>query len=59
LDQCKGEVKEATYFRDKYLGEAREKQAESERLDKELKEKSAQVAQANDYINKLRAKLAC
>jgi hypothetical protein len=59
LKQAQGEVKEALYFRDKYLAEAREKAAESERLTKELAEKSAQLAQANDYINKLRSKLAC
>jgi hypothetical protein len=57
LAQTKGEVKEATHFRDKYLGEAREKLAESERLDKEIKEKSVVVSQLNDYINKMREKL--
>jgi peptidoglycan hydrolase CwlO-like protein len=59
LKQAQGEVKEALYFRDKYMAEAREKAAECERLTKEIAEKSAQVAQVNDYIAKLRAKLAC
>ena len=57
LEGAKAEVKEALHYRDKYLGEAREKLAESERLDKEIREKSVQVAQVNDYINKMREKL--
>jgi len=57
LAQTKGEVKEAAGYRDKYLAEAREKLAECERLDKEIKEKSVVVKQANDYINKLRQQL--
>jgi hypothetical protein len=59
LEQEQGLVKEAEFFKNKYLDEARAKQAECERLDKEFKEKSAQLAQANDHINKLRSKLAC
>src|SRR5215469_7531864 len=57
LTQTKAEVKEAEHYRDKYLAEAREKLAESERLDKEIKEKSVVAKQANDYINKLRQQL--
>jgi hypothetical protein len=57
LAQTKGEVKEALYFRDKYLAEARDKLAESERLTKEITEKSVQVTQLNDYVNKMREKL--
>jgi len=57
LAQTKGEVKEAETYRDKYLAEAKEKLAECERLDKEIKEKSVQVAQVNDYLNKVRQQL--
>jgi uncharacterized coiled-coil DUF342 family protein len=58
--QLKGwqqEVKEATQWRDKYLAEAREKLAECERLDKEIKEKRVVVSQLNDYVNKIRQQL--
>ena len=57
LKGAQGEVKEAEHFRDKYLGEAREKLAESERLDKEIKEKRVVVSQLNDYVNKIRQQL--
>jgi len=57
LEGAKGEVKEALHYRDKYLAEAKAALEEKERLDKEIKEKSVQAAQANDYINKLREKL--
>jgi len=57
LEGAKGEVREALHYRDKYLAEAKEKLAESERLDKEIKEKSVVAKQANDYINKLRQQL--
>ena len=58
--QLKGwqqEVKEATQWRDKYLAEARDKLAECERLDKEIKEKRVVVSQLDDYVNKIRQKL--
>jgi len=58
--QLKGwqqEVKEATQWRDKYLAEARDKLAECERLDKEIKEKRVVVSQLNDYVNKIRQQL--
>ena len=57
LEGAKAEVKEALHFRDKYLGEARDKLAESERLDKEIKEKRVLVSQLNDYVNKIRQQL--
>ena len=57
LEGAKGEVKEAVHYRDKYLAEAREKLAESERLEKEIKEKRVVVGQLNDWINKIRAQL--
>jgi chromosome segregation ATPase len=42
---------------DKILNAAHEKQAESERLDKEIKEKRVVVSQLDDYVNKIRQKL--
>jgi hypothetical protein len=57
LKDWQQEVKEATQWRDKYLAEAREKVAESERLDKEIKEKRVVVSQLNDYVNKIRQQL--
>jgi hypothetical protein len=53
LKQTQAQVKEAEYFRDKYMAEAREKAAESERLDKEIKEMRATAAQLNDWRNKM------
>jgi hypothetical protein len=47
LAQTKGEVKENEHWRDKYLGEARDKAAESERLDKEIAEKRVVVRHEN------------
>jgi hypothetical protein len=58
--QLKGwqqEVKEATHYRDKYLAEAREKVAESERLDKAIAEKRVVVSQLDGYVNKIRQQL--
>jgi DNA repair exonuclease SbcCD ATPase subunit len=57
LEVMKGEVKETTYYRDKYLAEAREKLAESQRLDKEIKERSAQLTVISDDLNKIRARI--
>ena len=57
LAQTKGEVKEAAFFRDKYMAEAREKAAESERLDAEIAEKRVIVGQLNDAMNKMRQQL--
>jgi hypothetical protein len=57
LTQTQGEVKEATYFRDKYMAEAREKAAESERLTKEIADKRVVVSQLDDYLKKAREKL--
>ena len=57
LAGAKGEVKEALHYRDKYLAEAREKLAESERLDKEIKEKRVVVSQLDEYVNKIRQQL--
>ena len=57
LKAAQGEIKEAEHFRDKYLGEAKEKLAESERLDKEIKEKRVVVSQLDDYVNKIRQQL--
>jgi molybdopterin converting factor small subunit len=48
---------EAKHNRDKYLAEAREKLAESERLDKEIKTKGEEVSALNDWINKIRQQL--
>jgi chromosome segregation ATPase len=42
---------------DKILAQAWEKQNESERLDKEIKEKRATVAQLEDYFSKARQRL--
>jgi hypothetical protein len=58
--QLKGwqqEVKEATQWRDKYLAEAREKLAESERLDKEIKDKRVVAGQLNEWISKIKQQL--
>jgi chromosome segregation ATPase len=58
--QLKGwqqEVKEAQHYREKYLAEAREKVAESERLDKEIKEKRVVVSQLDGYVAKIRQQL--
>jgi hypothetical protein len=57
LKQEQGAIKEAEFFKNKYLDEARAKQAECERLDKEIKEKSAQLAQINDHLSKIRQRL--
>jgi hypothetical protein len=57
LEQTKGEVKEATHYRDKYLAEAREKLAESERLDKQIAEKRVIVRQLDAYVAKIRQQL--
>ena len=57
LKAAQGEVKEALHYRDKYLAEARDKLAESERLDKEIKEKRVVVSQLDEYVNKIRQKL--
>jgi hypothetical protein len=53
LKQTQDQIKENEYFRDKYMAEAREKAAESERLDREIKEKRATAAQLNDWRNKM------
>jgi len=58
--QLKGwqqEVKEAEHYRDKYLAEAREKLAESERLDKQIADKRVVVSQLDAYVNKIRQQL--
>jgi predicted RNase H-like nuclease (RuvC/YqgF family) len=57
LKDWQQEVKETTYYRDKYLAEARDKAAECERLDKEIKEKRVVVSQLNEWINKIRQHL--
>jgi uncharacterized coiled-coil DUF342 family protein len=57
LASWKQEIVEAKHNRDKYLAEAREKLAESERLDKEIKTKGEEVSALNDWINKIRQQL--
>jgi hypothetical protein len=57
LEQTKGEVKEAEYFRDKYLAEAREKSAESERLDADIKKKREDQANLSNWLSKIKQQL--
>jgi len=57
LKQTQDQIKENEYFRDKIRDEAQAKHAESERLDKEIKEKSAQLTQINDHLSKIRQRL--
>jgi DNA repair exonuclease SbcCD ATPase subunit len=57
LASWKQEIVEAKHSRDRYLNEAREKLAESERLDKEIKAKREEVSTLNDWINKIRIQL--
>jgi hypothetical protein len=42
---------------DKILAQAWEKQKEVERLDAEIKDKSAQLTAINDHLNKIRQRL--
>jgi chromosome segregation ATPase len=51
------ELSEVKREHDKILAQAWEKQKEVERLDAEIKDKSAQLSQINDHLNKIRQRL--
>ena len=64
LDRLKQNIKgmkieydEVKREHDKILAQAWEKQKEVERLDAEIKDKSAQLSQINDHLNKIRQRL--